>query len=768
MPVNSRAHRAIAIGLVSAALILLQVTVTRILSVVLWYHWAFFAISLAMLGLGAPGVWFSFRRPGSQVLSRLLLAGGWLVPVGIVAIVRGAHLGPSPVLVCLFALLPAMLCLGASVVILLLEAEGPRVARIYAADLFGACLGALLVVPLMALIPTPQLAAATGLLPLLAHGLVTRRSGFAAAMAVALLALLWVPSLFAVTHSKDYAERGPRRTPIFEQWTPTSRITVFDNVPFLGPNTVFGWSFGTVPPDAPPPEQYWIEQDGSAGTPITRFAGDLEEHSYLFHDVTMAGYELRPPGRVAIVGTGGGRDVLAALLAGARAIDAIEINPAIISLVRDRLRAFSGGVYDLPGVRAVNAEGRSALTRSSGNYDLIQISLADSFAATSAGAFALAEANLYTLEAYRLYWSRLSENGIVSTSRWSAGRFGFELIRLLFLVDAALRAEGIQAPENHIAVFQAGLVGTVLMSRSPFDGADRRRLAEIAVRRGFDLHMPVARDAKRLPSVARAYRGGTERFADQGFQMEAPSDDRPFFFQMVSPLAPAASRAIQASGVNSEGVAMLRDLMLAMAVITLVLFFTPFAFARRLAPTPGFWRGSLFFTSIGLSFMLVEIAWVQRFILYLGHPSLSTPVCLASLLLGAGLGSASSTRLGVGGAARWGWLVPMLLVLLNASFAPLFAATLGFVLPARIALAVASIAPAGFCMGFFFPLGLARFGDSHKAWFWALNGSAGVLASVGSLALAMQLGFSNVAYLGALLYGFAWLLLGERRIAQAS
>ena len=186
------------------------------------------------------------------------------------------------------------------------------------------------------------------------------------------------------------------------------------------------------------------------------------------------------------------------------------------------------------------------------------------------------------------------------------------------------------------------------------------------------------------------------------------------------------------------------------------MFFAPFLLARWMKPAPGFWRGSGYFTAIGLSFMFVEIAWLQRFVLYLGHPSLATTVTLGAMLLGAGLGSAVSTRLGLSWWARRGWIAPLVIAGLNAAFGPLFAATLGFGFAARVAVAIAAIAPAGFVMGFFFPLGMVRFGDRNKAWFWALNGAAGVLASVLSLALSMELGFRTVAWIGAGLYALAW------------
>lgn len=759
-------RRLVAIALVSATVVLLQIALTRILSVLVWYHWAFFSVSLAMLGTGAPGVWFSFVREREAWLRPLLLGAALLVPAGVIAIIQATHaLGDAAILFCLAALLPAMLALGGSICVLLLEARGAAIGRIYAFDLLGACAGAIAVIPLLSWIPTPQLAGSLGLLPLVAYGLLGGSRRTLAGAGALILAALALGSPFAVRHSKVYDETRVRTRPIWERWTPTARITVFDNLFFFSdPKALFGWGLGSVTPPGPAPEQYWLEQDGSAGTPITRFDGDLAGYEYLFHDVTTIGYQVRPPDRVAIVGTGGGRDVLTARLAGASDIHAIELNAAIVAALRGPFADFSGHVYDLPGVRTSIGEGRSVLTHSAGGYDLIQISLIDSWAATAAGAYSLSENNLYTVEAYRLYWSRLAPHGLVSTSRWTTnagGVGGAELPRLLLLVQEALRAEGVEDPSAHLVVVQGSRVATVLMSRVPFAAAELARLRSVAIERGFSVLWPGSGPTSE--SVAQLLAEGAESPRWGALRLAPPTDDRPFFFQVVSPFQPVPEQLVRNIGTNAEGVRVLRMLMSAMVVIATALFFVPFAIGPRLQRGPAFWRGSAFFVTIGLAFLFVEIAWVQRLILYVGHPSHATTVGLAALLLGAGVGSSFAARAGVARSARVGFLLPAVVLAVNTALAPVFQATLGWPLAARVATSVALLFPAAFLMGFAFPLGMVRFGEAPRAWYWALNGAAGVLASVLSLALAMEFGLSRVAGLGAALYVAAWLLLrGDR------
>jgi hypothetical protein len=768
-PSSDLHRRHAAIALCSAAMILLQITVTRILSVVLWYHWAFFSISLALLGVGAPGVYFALQRPRSQrTLSGLLLGAAVLLPAATVAIVTANHwFGAAKILFCLACLLPPMLCLGAAVCFLLMQAEGPAIGRMYAFDLLGAFAGALVVIPLLWAVPTPMLMGSLALLPLGAYLLLSGSRWTASILMAALLSLLVWRVPFQLRHGKSAADVGGGPRPIVERWTPTARITVFDTIFFTDPRIAFGWGTSFDKLVQPHPPQYWMEQDGSAGTPITQFDGDSRKLAYLLDDVTSVGYQLRRPATAAIIGAGGGRDVLTALTLDVREITAIELNLGIVDLLRNRFGEFSGHLYDHPRVKTVVGEGRSELTRSRQQFDSIQISLIDSWAATSAGAYALSENNLYTVEAYRQYFSRLSGHGLVSTSRWMAGGNGLEVPRLLFVVKAALQAEGIADPLRHIAVVQGGAVGNVLMLRSPLTDAELERLRGIARERGFKLHLPEST----LPEAERwadqALKLGPSFYAPQGLRMRPATDDRPFFFQMFSPLRPIRADVAATYGFNAEGVLALQRLMLVMAGVTLLVFFAPFMLGRWLSPGPGFWRGSAYFTGIGCAFMFVEVAWLGRFILYLDHPSLATTVALASMLLGAGIGSMLSMRVGLLRLQRWGFAIPAIVLMINAALGPLFQHTLGFSWTQRLFVSVFLIVPAGIAMGCCFPIGMLRFGERHKAWFWALNGAAGVFSSVFSLALSMEFGFSRVATLGAAIYVPVWLLLRGTSAADA-
>jgi len=749
---------------VSFSLLVFQIALTRVLSVVVWYHFAFLTISMVMFGVGAPGVWFSLIKRPLRFLPHCLLAAGLLIPFSVLTIIKvGALLIQSSVLWVILAALPAMLALGSVLCLLLIKAEGEAIGKMYAADLVGACLGAVAVIPLLHVVPTPLLAVLCALpcfLALLAEKAPWRKASLLCI--VALVGLGFSSDLLSVKHSKAYDESAV--VPLLVDWSPTARITVFDETfEFLGSyGSGFSWGRGRNYPKDHSVRQYWLEQDASAGTPLTEFSGDLEEVAHLLYDVTTVGYQVRPTDTVAIIGAGGGRDILSALLGGASDIDAVELNSHTVKIVSETYGEFSGDIYHRPGVHAFAREGRSHLTHSSKRYDLIQISLIDSWAASAAGAFTLAENSLYTVEAFRLYLDRLSDSGMISTSRWLS-----ELPRLLTLARAALLAQGVTEPERHMALFSAEGLGTLLVSKTPFSADDVARQEEVLLQRGFERLYPLAGP----PTLAsKIIEGHTADLQAAGLNMTPPTDDSPYFFQVVSPFTnPETVKeklpGLIGSELNFGSVLVLRQTLVAVLGLALLFFVLPFGFpwARPSSvPFGNLVRGSSYFAAIGAGFMLLENMLVQHSVLYLGHPSYAVSVVIAALLLGMGLGAGGATRIGVDGLIRWGWLAPVSVLVLVYVLPQVFASTLGSPLAMRVGISCLFLVPLGTILGLFFPLGILRFGDAGKPWFWAINGVFGVVAGVLSLVLSMQWGFSVVGQISVAAYLLAWALLLRR------
>jgi len=773
----------LAMALTSCAILLYEIAITRLLSVVVWYHFAFLVISLAMLGLGVPGVWFSLRPPRPHTAWKLLGLAGVAMPVSIVLIVKGwarivamgrtaeggwISLQPQlPLLkICLIlgSVLVPLTLLGGAVCLFLMAATGRSVASMYASDLAGAAAGAVLVVPLLHRVPTPTLLAACGLLPLAAALLIRReRRNVVLLIATLLVASLVWGAPFTLRYNKTYEESGAGL--LFERWTPTARLTVFRDPFFVPqPELAFGWGMGSAFPGTEV-EQRWVEQDGSAGTPITRLSGAPGELDHLLYDVTSVGFQLRPARSACIIGAGGGRDILAAVRSGAERIDAVELNPDMISLVSDEFGEFSGRPYDLPGVRAYAQEGRSFLTHSKESYDLLQISLIDSWAATSAGAYALSENYLYTTEAVHLYWDRLSERGIASVSRWMVGGMRMEVVRLAILIRETLEQIGVEEPLAHLAIVRGGFVATVLFSRTPFSAEEIARLGDVTAQRGFEVLWPLPEGigGEELP-VQHVLRNGPAALEAYGFHLDAPTDERPFFFLNVRAFGKIPP-GIGTFSHNEAAALLPRYLILILGTLALALFFVPFLCTRSLQRGPGFWQGSAYFAAIGLGFMFVETPLIQRFVLYLGHPSYATTVVLGAILLGSGLGSLAAGRLNGARLARLRLLVPGAVVAAALALRPAFEATLGSPFPTRVAISLALLLPLGFVLGFPFSLGMIRFGG-QRAWLWAMNGAASVLASASAVTLATYVSLGGVVWIGAACYLAACLAFPSERAGR--
>jgi spermidine synthase len=774
----------ISIFLISSTLIVFQIGLTRILSVVAWYHFAFLTISMVMLGLGAPGVWFALIARPQRFLPFCLFLSGLTIPAAAVALLRwGAEAREVSVLFLIAFVLPAMLALGSVVCLLLMRARGPNIAKMYGIDLLGAGLGALAVIPLLHAVPTPQLVVGCGLLPILALSQYQGKFRILAAAGGFVILALLMSDLLRVTRSKAAYEE----TPIFEKWSPTARLAVFDwsSSETKRQRGGFVWGKGSRFPKQAKVSEYWLEQDGSAGTPITQFSGDLKPLQHFLYDLTALGHQVRPRRSAAIIGAGGGRDILSALITGVSDIDAVELNPHTIETVSDQFGAFSGDIYHAPGVHAFADEGRSFLTRSTKKYDLIQISLIDSWAASAAGAFAFAENNLYTTEAFVLYADRLSDTGVVSTSRWL-----HEMPRLIILARAALQRMNVPNPERHLMLATAGTLGTLLIGKNAMAPEDVAKLVEVSAKRGFQVVYPVTAGASPQPVLTGLIEGDYGSMSALGLSTRPPVDDSPYFFQAVSPFVDTTEwdpKTRKAAGFwfNFESSVLLRRTMFWVTGLALGLFFLPFAqrglgrlwsqikgqlssskpaklpraAEQKLLPLI---NASIYFAAIGAGFMLHESMLVQRFVLYLGHPSYATTVTLASLLLGMGCGAAISERVGVERLQRLGLLIPILLAASVALAPHLFNGTLGLPLPVRILCSCAMLVPSGLALGLFFPLGMLRFGDTNKPWYWAINGAFGVVASVFSLALSMQFTYTLVGYLSAGLYALACICFGVR------
>jgi hypothetical protein len=561
------------------------------------------------------------------------------------------------------------------------------------------------------------------------------------------------------------------------RWNSFSRVDVVGSPRTLWlahPLSFPGFS-ARLDPDFAIPE-VGLRYDADASTQITYFDGDLRRIEFLRYDVTSSPYHVRHYRNALIIGPGGGRDILTALSFGTGAITGVEINPITVDLMRTRFSTFTHGLYNgFPGVTIFTDDGRSFLRHGDARYDLIEASLVDTWAASSAGAYALTENSLYTVDAFSDYFDHLTPDGVVCFNRWFAIP-PVESLRVVVLAREALARRGITNPADHVIVVrtdpdETGKVslGSILVKLSAFSPSEIAAARVFASEMGFLLPYVPGQQGNDFSDLLGTR--AAEMVANAPFDLSAVSDDRPFFFSRV-PILPWLLNRLHISRSRLGGMPLdlggrtLLASVLATAFATAVLLLLPFWGRRRRATPEGTSNGGLwavYFAGSGLGFILIEIVLIQRFSLFLGYPVYSLSVVLFTMLLSSALGSLVSGRFT---APRFLSLVlatlAAALILYAVALPSVLAMARGAAITARIGVAIAVIAPLGFLMGMPFPCGIRRAGAQSTelvSWAWAVNGGASVFGSTLSVLISMARGFTTSFLAGTIAYAVALVII---------
>ncbi|MGH8562122.1 MAG: spermidine synthase, partial [Nevskiales bacterium] len=499
-----------------------------------------------------------------------------------------------------------------------------------------------------------------------------------------------------------------------------------------------------------PPPQLGVFTDGDALSVITRFEGDLAPLAWLDDLTSALPYHLLTQPRVAVLGAGGGLDVLQALAQGAGTIDAVEINPQLVELLHGRYREFAGDLYRHPKVSVHIGDARGFMAATGAQFDLIQISLLDSFASAGAGTQAVSENYLYTVEALRAYSAHLREGGYLAITRWHKLP-PRDVLKLVATIVSALEGKGTAA--DRLVLIHGWQTDTLLLRKGAFTPEDIGRVQAFCQTRGFDLAYAPGQpltQADRFhhsehPTLAEGVRAllgdGREAWLrDYKFNIRPATDDRPYFFHFFRwRVLPELLRLREQGSVvllDSGYLVLIATLAQALP-LSLLLILAPLA-AGRLPRAPfacGRARPALYFLCLGLAFFFIEIAFIQKFILFVGHPLYAAAAVLCGFLLFAGLGSGVSLRFQARRRAVDGVVLAIALAALAllAMLPALLAYGVGWSLPLKMLLVLLLVAPLAFAMGMPFPLGLTRLAREQPAlvpWAWAINGCASVLSAL--------------------------------------
>lgn len=821
------------IFLISLAVLMLQVLLTRIFSFTIWYHLAYLTISTALLGFGAAGSLLA-GFPGWRSRSVPRLCALCSAGAGIFILVALVFVAPRPInpqdmtvtplkftaeLCIYYAILAVPFILAGIAVAAPLSAYPARVNRLYATDLSGAALGCLIAAGSLIWLTGPQ-AVVVCVLLFLASG-VAYAGGGALRVVLAMLCIAAAGTVpfsdallkFKPTISKvmGYALTLPGTEILFSKWSPVNRVDVIKDEGSIKGYTF--WAGNGIGPAyrGPRPGGYQIQYDGHNGSIVYKINGPdamqmLDEH------ILRTPYLLVDKPAVLIIGVGGGIDVLNALRRQSRSVTAVELQPITVDLLKNRFTEWTNGEFHRPELNLVAAEGRHYVrSHPEQVYDLVQVTMTDTFSAQSTGAYVLAESYLYTVEAFDDYFSHLSENGVLS---FVLGDLIYDqksippamATRLALAARQSLEKLGVKDTERHIAfVSQINIadkegkaapvtvteyssnasvigstLGDVLIKKSPFTDAEIKTLQDFAARNGFKVDVvPGQPDLSPMSALVHTPTADLPAaLRKEVLNVYPATDDRPFFYHVLPWRTIWTGERILWAYPGSTTGQLVLLMMLAQSIVlgSILIFFPLLRGARENLSSRKAFSFLFYFLSLGIGFMLIEISFVQKYILLLGYPTYSLSVTVCSLLIFTALGAALSRRF---------WNLPkrvFLLGLLSATILLVLAeiavlpsirqASLGASLPIRIVITAVLQAPIGVCLGMYFTTGIEILRVQSPRlvpWAWAINGIGSVLSTVLAVILAMGIGFSGVSLVALAVYTAGVLaVLPAARVADAA
>jgi hypothetical protein len=742
------------IFLVALSGLVLEVSITRIFSAAIWYHFAFVAVSVALVGLGASGLVVQYRvnKLKGKWAENLTIYSAWGITVFIPITLFVMHALASQVIYLpLFMILFSVPFFLVGIIIsAAFNAFASVAGRLYAADLIGASAGALLVVLFLVLTGGEGATLIVGLISAMGGTIFSRiaknpkktvMSLMFIAFAISLIFLNHVTQIFAIptdpTAQKDlpiYLRDHPGSKIVKTEWNSFSRIDVVEGG--TGGEGLVAKVF----------------IDGGAGTNIISWDGNTESRQELSTWMQYLPFKMMQDPKVLVIGSGGGRDVVASLVSGSKDITSVEINPIIYETVKsygDR----AGNVYSHEYVRSYVDEGRSFITRSSEKYDIIYVPFVDTWASVSSGGLSVSENFLYTLEGFQQYYDHLAERGKIVTVRWL-----IDAPRFITTYAKLLEQNGIPEDQLHRHLIMVTSdsythdpsVTMVIFSKSPFTDEEIRFLSQSFSQYNYKPILVPGQVMREPYSALLRGQVNLDQFYDMFETKVYPvTDDNPYFLSFEKPLP----RAVEVLLYASIGI---------VAIFLLV----PFAWIRRRREKEvdakkseiGIATMIPYFAALGVGFILIELALLQKLILLMGNPTMTFALLLFTLLMSSGAGSLLSSRIAknnmknlvfvIGGIAGLGILYVLFLP-------PIIYSTIAEPFEVKAAVSIAILAPIGFLMGMPLPTGM-RLLKVHRPdyipWMWAVNGAFSVLGAVLAIALGIMYGSSLAMVLGILIY----------------
>jgi hypothetical protein len=742
------------IFLIALSGLVLEVSITRIFSAAIWYHFAFVAVSVALVGLGASGLVVQHRvkKLKGKWAENLTIYSAWGIAIFIPITLFVMHALASQVIYLpLFMILFSVPFFLVGIVIsAAFNAFASVAGRLYAADLIGASAGALLVVLFLVLTGGEGATLIVGLIAAIGGTIFSRIAKNTKKTVVSLMFVAFALSLIFLNHATQIFAiptdpTAQKDLPIYLREHPGSKIVKTEWNSFSRIDVVEGGAGGEGLVAK-------VFIDGGAGTNIISWDGKTESRQELSTWMQYLPFKMMQDPKVLVIGSGGGRDVVASLVSGSKDVTSVEINPIIYETVKsygDR----AGNVYSHEYVRSYVDEGRSFITRSSEKYDIVYVPFVDTWASVSSGGLSVSENFLYTLQGFQQYYDHLTDTGKIVTVRWL-----IDAPRFISTYAKLLEQNGIPQDQldRHLIMVtsdsytQDPSVTMVIFSKSPFTDEEIRFFSQSFSQYGYKPILVPGQIMREPYSALLNGQINLDQFYDMFETKVYPvTDDNPYFLSFEKPLPGVVEVLLYAS-----------------VGIVAIFLLVPFAWMkRRREEEVGTKKSEIgiatmipYFAALGMGFILIELALLQKLILLMGNPTMTFALLLFTLLISSGAGSLLSARIAknnmknlvfiIGGIAALGILYFLFLP-------PIIYSTIAEPIEAKAAVSIAILAPIGFLMGMPLPTGM-RLLKVHRPdyipWMWAVNGAFSVLGAVLAIALGIMYGSSLAMILGILIY----------------
>lgn len=790
----------IGISLIALSTLMYEILLTRIFSVTMGYHFAFMAVSLAMFGMTAGAIIvyiFADKFPQEKLNSTLARQAFYFSLTTILSFLFHVFVpffhstSAMGIFITVFTYteISVPFVFSGICISLLLTRFPDSVNRLYAADLIGASLGCILVVIVLNVSGGPTGVIITAFVSALAALFFLNNAGTAGKVKKVLVFYTIVIALFSVYNTILVNEQNPllrlfwirgqwTEKPMYEKWNSFTRVSVDGDS--TKPEVPFGWGLSDKYDRSRKIHQLMLNIDAHSTTVLSKFDGDTSVLGHLKYDVSNMAQYLRTSGDILIIGSGAGRDVLSSMLFGQKSILGIEINKDMIKAVNGDFGGFTGHLNKYPNVEFVGDEARSYIQRmdSSRKFDIIQVSVIDNWSASASGSFVLMENALYTVECWKLLFSRLKPDGILTVTRFFRST-PMEHYRLMNICAEALNSAGITDIRSHVMIINCQQreriedrsgTGTMLISRSPFTANELNTVDSLNKTFGFEpiITPRTASDSifVKLSSDPETRKRTTDEFP---LNIEATTDDNPFFFhymKLKNYLDPVFWNKWDL-GFNAKAVVLLMTLTATMAGLSLLCIVIPLKITSKKISLKGTLPFFIFFSAIGLGFMLIEISQVHRLEIFLGHPTYSLAAALFTMLLSSGIGSyfSGSDKPDIIKSSVKRFVLMLFILVIFGFLTPyIIIAFREYSTEVRILVSVVTLFPIGLLLGMAFPLGMKLASQkecSHgiTPWLWGVNGVMSVLATVLSVLIALNFGISASYWTGAFCYLLAMISL---------